>query len=416
MEKMVNKFKKPVIGVMTALLLFSSPAVGFAEEVKTGDKNKKQVEKEVKPELDLFSESAFLYDMNLNKVIYEKNPDQKIPTASLAKVMTLLIASEQLASGNVKKEDKVTVSEKAWKTGGSRMFLEVGRQVPFNEIFKGVAVVSGNDASVAIAEHIDGSTEKFANRMNKKAKELGMKNTTFVSPNGLPVDDRTDISTAKDLGLMTKEYIKKYPGNLKIHSLQEYAFDTGRGVIEQKNRNPLLGEYKGADGLKTGFIEDTYNLIGTAQKDGIRLIFVSMKSASANERAKDAKTLLDYGFGQYNKYHIANKGEKISSLPVYKTKDVKKTDIVIKEDAEVVIHSSQLKNGKIEKKIHLPEYVNASKGLKSGAKVGSISYYAGKKEIYEVELVIREDLEPASWWEKGLDSIILFARWIINLF
>ncbi|MCU7666954.1 D-alanyl-D-alanine carboxypeptidase family protein [Bacillus thuringiensis] len=418
MKKVAKQLKKPLIGVMSLLVLATAPSAAFAEKEDTHAKKKVKAAEVVKmPELPIESEAAFVYDMNLKKVIYEKNADEVIKTASLAKVMTLFLASDDLAAGKVKENDKVLVSEKSWKTGGSRMFLEVGREVPFGEAFKGVAVVSGNDAAVAIAEHLAGSTDEFVKRMNKKAKELKMTHTNYRSVNGLPDGDLDDTSTPRDLGNMTVKYLKKYPGNLKIHSLQEFSFDTGRGVIKQKNRNPLLGEYTGADGLKTGWIDGHYNLIGTAEKGGVRLVIVTMKGATEQIRAKDAKILLDYGFNQYNKYVLNKKGEKVATLPVYKASEDKKAEVVMKNEDEVVIHSSQLKGKqKVKEKLVLPDYINAGKGMKAGDLVGKKQYFIGKKLIHESDVVLKEGIEKGNWWQKTLDSILLSGMWIIGLF
>ncbi|PGP12771.1 hypothetical protein COA01_33685 [Bacillus cereus] len=418
MKKVVKRLKKPLIGVMSLVVLATAPSAALAEKADTHAKKKvKAAEVVKKPELPIESEAAFLYDMNLKKVIYEKNADDVIKTASLAKVMTLFLASDALASGEVKQNDKVLVSEKSWKTGGSRMFLEVGREVPFGEAFKGVAVVSGNDAAVAIAEHLAGSTDEFVKRMNEKAKKLKMTHTHFRSVNGLPDGDEDDTSTPRDLGNMTIKYLTKYPRNLEIHSLQEFSFDTGRGVITQKNRNPLLGEYKGADGLKTGWIDEHYNLIGTAEKGGVRLVFVTMKGANEKIRAKDAKTLLDYGFNQYKKYVLNKKGEKVATLPVYKASEDKKAEVVMKNDDEVVIHSSQLKGKKtVKEKLVLPDYINAGKGMKAGEVIGKKQYFIGKKLIHESDIVLKEGIEKGNWWQKALDSILLSGMWIVGLF
>jgi D-alanyl-D-alanine carboxypeptidase (penicillin-binding protein 5/6) len=296
------------------------------------------------------------------------------------------------------------------------MFVEAGRKVPFGELFKGVAVVSGNDAAVAIAEYLAGSTDAFVQKMNQKAASLGMTNTHYRSVNGLPEGDLDDLSTPRDLGKLATSYIQKYPGNLAIHSLKEFAFDTGHGVIKQQSENPLLGTYPGADGLKTGYIDNTYNLIGTAQRDGVRLVLVTMKAPTASDRAKDAKTLMDYGFAQYGKYTLSKKGYKVNTIPVYKAKSIKKTDVFVKDDAKVIVHSSELKGKTIKKVIKLPEYLNATNGFKAGDKVGEVQYYIGKKLIAHEDLVVHDNIEKGTWWQKGIDSLIIFGGWVIGLF
>ncbi len=418
MNQAIQKMKKPLVGVISAAILLSAPIGVWAADkgnAKQDSKEKKKVEK--MPKLPIESEAAYLYDMNLNKVIYSKKPNKELPISGLSQVMSMYVASDALSSGKVKANEKVKISEKAWRTPGSRMFLEIGREVPFGELFKGIAIVSGNDASVALAEHLKGSTESFVDEMNKKATELKMKHTTFYSVNGLPQNDNEDVSTASDLGTMTISYLKKYPGNLAIHSLKQYKFDTGREVIEQANRNPLLQSYKAADGLKTGGSDGNYNLIGTAEKDGIRLVVVTLKGETEKVRAKDAKTLLDYGFNQYKKYVFDKKGDKVETLPVYKAKETKKASVIVKDDVEVIIHSSKLsKKNKVKEKVVLPEYINAGKGLKAGDVVGKKQIFIGEKMIHETDIVVKEDIEKGSWWQKALDSLLLIGMWIMGLF
>lgn len=420
LKKAVQEVKKPLIGIIAAAILISAPISTFAEKAddvhKT--KSKSKAAKVVKmPKLPIESEAVYLYDMNLNKVVYSKKPNKVLPTASLAQLMSLYLASDALTSGKVKANEKVKISEKAWRTPGSRMFLEIGREVPFGELFKGVAVVSGNDASVAMAEHLEGSTSNFVDKMNEKAKELNMTKTKFRSVNGLPEGDKEDTSTAKDLGVMTVSYLKEYPGNLAIHSMKQYNFDTGREVIEQTNRNPLLQSYGAADGLKTGWIEGSYNLIGTAEKDGVRLVVVTLKGESEQVRAKDARTLLDYGFNQYKKYVFDKKGDKVETLPVYKSSETKKANLIMQDDLELIIHTSQLsKKNKIKEKVVIPDYINAGKGLKAGDVVGKKQIFIGKKLIHETDIVVKEDIEKGSWWQKGLDSVLLSGMWVMGLF
>lgn len=405
---MNTKVRKSLLASFAAILLMSSfNPVLAKEKVKEQAKKEEQTEavekKEVYPDLGIESESVVLYDMKLKKIVYQKNPDSVIPTASLAKIMTLSIASDKLKNSDVKNTDEVTISEKAWKTGGSRMFIEVGKQVPFGELFKGVAVISGNDAAVSIAEHISGSTEEFVKEMNAKAAELKMNNTTFETVNGLPIDGLMDVSTAKDLTLLTIDYLKKYPDNLKIHSMKSYAFDNGRNVIEQKNRNPLLKSYEGADGLKTGWIEGHHNLIGTAQGNGIRLIAVIMSSPSEEVRAQDAKKLLDYGFSQYRVYSFADKDELVEKVTVYKAKDIKKTSVVYENKTEITIHNMDAK--KIKQKIDIPDYITG--GKKKGDVIGSKKIYLGDEVIETINIVLTEDLPKSNLITTIFDSIAL---------
>lgn len=384
------------------------------------ESNKKEIKgasekAEIKiPDLQIESESAILYDMHLNKIIFEKNADQITPTASLAKVMTMHLSTEAIKNKKIKYDDLVTISKESWQTGGSRMFLNVGAKVPFNELFAGLAIVSGNDAAVAIAEHLEGSTQEFAKKMNEKAEELNMKDTTFISPNGLPDGDNMDVSTARDLMLLSKDYLKKYSSNMVIHKRLEYitdkAYSGGRDDIPQSNRNPILQNYKGADGLKTGWIDGHYNFIGTAVKDDVRLIVILMTSPSVQARANDAKKMLDFGFEQYSKVIVNKAGDEVQKIAVYKSNGVKKTQVVIRENIELVLHNSDFENGEIKEEIILPKHLVG--GLKKDDVVGTKNIYIGKKRIASAELIITEDLPKAGILQVVFDSMTLMAKWI----
>lgn len=408
-------WKKTAVGLLSASLLLSSSNVALAEE-----SNKKETKVETKkeevnfPDLQIESESAILYDTHLNKIIFEKNADQVTPTASLAKVMTMLLSSEAIKSEKIKEDDLVTISKKAWKTGGSRMFLNVGAKVPFNELFAGLAIVSANDAAVAMAEHLEGSTQEFAKKMNEKAKELDMKNTNFISPNGLPDGENTDVSTARDLMLLSKDYLKKHPNNMVIHKKLEFvtdkAYSGGRDDIQQSNRNPILKDYKGADGLKTGWIDGHYNFIGTAVKDDVRLIVILMTSPSLKARTNDAEKLLNFGFEQYSKIIVNKAGDEIQKIAVYKSEGVKKTQVVIKDSIELVVHNSDFEEGEIKEEIILPKHLIG--GKKENEVVGKKNIYLGKKKIATADLVITEDLPKAGFLQSILDNISLMVKWV----
>ena len=395
----LKSFKKPILGILSAAIIFSSPLTSFAKDDGSG-----------KSEVNIQAESAVVFDMNLGEVVYQVNPDKQYPTASLAKVMTMYLASEAKANGEVKDDDLVDISAKAWKTYGSRMFLEVGRQVPYGDIMKGIAIVSGNDASVAMAEHLEGSTDNFVKKMNEKAVALGMENTKFETVNGLPKDGSLDLSTANDLAKLSVDYINKYESNLGIHSTKTFAFDTGRGVIEQSNHNPLLGKYEGVDGLKTGYVDNHYNYIGTAKRDGVRLVVVTLKSPSASARESDAKKLLDYGFSQYKKYTFNDANTTLDKLAVYKSSDVKETEVVIKDKLEIVLHSKYEEG--LREEIDIPDYLLG--GQKKGDVVGEKNIYSGDELLAQADIVLTEDLPKANFLGRVFDSIAISFNWIVD--
>jgi D-alanyl-D-alanine carboxypeptidase len=237
------------------------------------------------------SRSAILIDTRDNRVLYEKNADTLIAPASITKVLSLYLIFEAIRDGRARLWDNVNVSCRAASAGGSRMGLRAGDQVPLEEIIKGMAVVSGNDACVAAAEHFSGSVEQFVREMNIKARMLGMRNTVFMTPNGLPA--KGQLTTARDISRLSLAYLHRFPESLNIHSMCSYTYRTET----HRNANRLLGKCPGVDGLKTGFVcASGYNLAATAKRGDVRLLAVVMGAPSAGTRAAETEKLLEYGF------------------------------------------------------------------------------------------------------------------------
>lgn len=236
-------------------------------------------------------QSAILMDATTGRVLYARNADLPLPPASITKVLSLFIADEAIRDGKVHPSDLVKISRKAGRTGGSRMFIEAGSEIPLDELLKGMAVVSANDASVAVAEYIGGNVETFVNRMNRKARDIGMTQSSFKNPNGLPA--KGQFSTARDMLILASEYLRRFPESLDLHSQQYYTYRD----ITQRNRNSLLSRYPDADGLKTGWVvKGGYHIVATAKRGETRLIAVVMGAKSPAIRAKEAERLLDEGF------------------------------------------------------------------------------------------------------------------------
>ncbi len=240
---------------------------------------------------DTPAKSAVLMEASTGTILFEKDADVALPPASITKLMTLLLAYDAVKSGAASWDDNVNISRKAYEMEGTRMFLEYGTKVPFKEIVAGVSVVSANDGCIAIAEHISGSEEAFVRLMNSKAAELEMKNTKFVNSHGLPADGH--VMSARDIAVLSHHLIKVYPEILEMESLTEFTFNN----IKQENRNPLLYNYSGADGLKTGHTNEAgFCLAGTAKKGKMRLISVILNTVDAAQRVDASTKLLDYGF------------------------------------------------------------------------------------------------------------------------
>ena len=270
------------------------------------------------------AESAILIDAVTGQVLYEKNPDTAMPPASITKIMTLLIGFEALEQEKVKWDDQIIISEKAWRTGGSEMFLLVGDKVSFSDIMTGISVVSANDGCVALAEHLYGSEEAFAEVMNNRAQELGLSNSKFVNSNGLPAEGH--VMSARDISTLARHLILKHPKILELESQTEFTYN---GIL-QYNRNPLLGVFPGADGLKTGWTDEAgYCIVGTAQQNDQRLIGVVLKTKNENERSKAIQELLNYGFKNFKKVTVKNAGDLVDSI---KVKSSTKSSVSLKVD------------------------------------------------------------------------------------
>lgn len=257
------------------------------------------------------AKSAVLINGLTGKIVFEQNPDEKIAPASLIKILTLYLVYDAIDGGNFKPTDIVTISKNAWKFGGSQMFLEVGMQVPLGEIIKGIAVVSGNDACVAAAEDIAGMEETFVEKMNKKAAEIGMANTSIKNCHGLPIDGQH--TTARDMALLSYRYIKDHPHALEIHRSKEMTFNN----ITQQNRNKLLWRDPSIDGLKTGWIRESgYHLVATARRNNDRYIAVVMGAQSHSKREEEALKLLNFGFRNFKTVPLVEAGKQLATIPV----------------------------------------------------------------------------------------------------
>jgi len=230
-------------------------------------------------------------DMNTGRILYSHFADTRLQPASITKILSLYIADEAIREGRTKLSDQVRISRKASLTGGSKMFVQAGSDVSLGELMKGIAVVSANDGSVALAEHIGGTVEQFVAQMNRKARELGMLNSNFQNPNGLPAKDQ--FTTARDMLVLARSYLQQFPEALDLHSTQYFTYKN----ITQRNRNTLLRHYPNADGLKTGWVAIAgYHIIATAKRGNTRLIAVVMGAKSPGIRARETERLLDEGF------------------------------------------------------------------------------------------------------------------------
>ncbi|NLI81544.1 MAG: D-alanyl-D-alanine carboxypeptidase [Deltaproteobacteria bacterium] len=257
--------------------------------------------------------SAMIVETHTGSTLLEYNADETIEPASFTKVLTLYLVFEALREGRVRLSDELWISEAAWRTGGSKMFVGMGTKVPLEELIKGITVVSGNDACVAVAEHLNGSVESFVNAMNVKAKELGMTRSHFMNPHGLPAEGQ--VTTARDMAKLGSSYLRSFPEAIRYHSIREYTYNN----ITQYNRNHLLLKDPSVDGLKTGFVGAAgYHLSATAQREGMRLLAVVMGAATPGAREREALKLLNFGFRNYAFVQPFPEGQPVGAIRVWK--------------------------------------------------------------------------------------------------
>ncbi|MEW5011762.1 serine-type D-Ala-D-Ala carboxypeptidase [Cycloclasticus sp. 46_83_sub15_T18] len=286
---------------------------------------------------ELKARSYHLIDYHSGKVLASKNPDLKLAPASMTKIMTALIVFRELRHGNLRLEENVRISEKAWRTPGSRMFVEVNKFVSIDKLLHGMLVQSGNDATVALAEHIAGDEATFAQLMNQLAVELGMLNSHFMNSSGLP--HKEHYSTAKDLSILTRALITESPELYKINSIKQYTFNG----ITQRNRNKLLWRDSSVDGVKTGHTEDAgYCLVSSAVRDNMRLISVVMGTDSVEARNDTNQTLLNYGYRFYKTHRLYKAQQTLSNTRVWKGAQ-KMLQVGLNEDLYLSIPRNQYK-------------------------------------------------------------------------
>lgn len=361
------------------------------EDKKTEDK---KTEDKKAGGVEISAPSAVLMESSTGQIIYEKDADSKRPPASVTKIMTLLLIFDALSDEKINLTDEVTTSEYAASMGGSQVFLEPGEVQTVETLIKCISVASANDACVAMAEYICGSEEEFVSRMNKRAAGLGMENTTFKNCNGLDTDGH--VTTARDIALMSREMLLKYP---KIHDYctiwqENITHTTKKGSSEfgLTNTNKLIRHYQYATGLKTGSTgKAKFCISATAEKDGMELIAVIMAADDSKLRNKDAITLLNQGFSKCQKYE-EDAIEKVT--PVKVARGVKDTVDAVQESAFSYVDTTGADLNGIERKISLKKKVKAP--IKQGAKLGESVYYLGGEKIGSVDILAAESVEEIS--------------------
>lgn len=351
----------------------------------------------------LGANSYILTDFNSADVLVEHNPDLRVEPASITKVMTSYVVFTELREGNIQLSDKVNVSEKAWKTGGSRMFIEPRMEVTLEQLIKGMVIQSGNDASVALAEYVAGSEEAFAGLMNHYAAQLGMTNSHFMNATGLPHEDH--YTTARDVSTLSIALIAEFPGYYPWYSEKEYSFNN----IRQHNRNNLLWRDPAVDGLKTGHTQAAgYCLAASAKREGMRLVSVVLGSSSESSRVSESQTLLNYGFRFFETVQLYKAGQELAQGKVWKGKQ-EQIRLGIANELFVTIPRGRYDD--LDAQVEMrPELIAP---IAEGEEVGRISIRLEDEEIASRGLVALESINEAGFFGRTWDGM---SMWIGSLF
>ena len=345
------------------------------------------------------AKSAALIDGDSGQFLYGQNPDERISPASFVKLLTLFMVFDAIDQGQILLEDKVWISEKAWRTGGSKMFVRQGNRVPLVELIKGIAVVSGNDACVAVAEFLQGNEQAFVEKMNQKLQELGLVNSRVQTVNGWPAPDQ--YTTARDMALMALAYVKAHPQALQYHQLKVFIHEN----IRQKNRNSLLWRDPTVDGLKTGHTEDAgYHLLATAKRGEQRFISVVMGAKSEAIRGREALRLLNYGFRNFVSVQLFKKGDVLLQLPVWKGTQGQ-VELAASETGIVTVPLTR--QADVTWKAQAPEQLFAP--IESGQIVGEVVITTKDKVFKNIPLVANQEIPQAGFFKQAMHTVGLIA-------
>lgn len=361
--------------ILILLLLFISIPLVKAEETEDLAPNAK---------------SAIMIEASTGEILFQKNKDEKLAPASMTKMMSMLLIMEEIENGNLKWNEMITTSEKASSMGGSQIFLKVGEKMTVEDLLKGVAIASGNDAVVALAERVSGSEEQFVKRMNTRAKDLGLKNTNFINATGLTADNH--YSSAYDMSLIAKELVKHEKILEFTSTYEDYLRKDTKSPFWLVNTNRLVRFKEGVDGLKTGFTDEAgYCLTATMKKDNMRLITVVMKEENTSKRSADTTKMLDYGFNIYMVQTILDEKTTIEKKKVELGKTLT-TEIVPKENITIL-------NKKSDDQKNITYKTNINKiiaPVKKGDKVGTIDIIEDNNIISTIDATVKEDISKAN--------------------
>lgn len=347
---------------------------------------------------NLKSSAYLLQDFNSGEILASANPDERVEPASITKMMTAYLVFGEIKSNHVGVDDQVLVSKKAWKQRGSKMFIEVNKRVKVGDLLKGLIIQSGNDAAVALAEHVAGSEEVFVNMMNAKAKALGMSNTHYVNSTGWPV--KNHYTTASDMAILSKHIIREFPEFYKLHSRKEFTYNK----IKQYNRNRLLWRDEAVDGIKTGHTDSAgYCLVSSAQREDMRLIAVVFGAKSKSARIDESQSLLNYGFRFFETHKLYKANQSLQSVRVWKGQK-NAIDLGLVNDLYVTIARGKHESLNTEVVFNQPIIAPVEKGTE----YGQLKVTLEGNEIVSKSIFALEDVKRGGLWRRTVDEVKLW--------
>ena len=353
----------------------------------------------------LAASSWILMDAETGRILVEENADERLPPASLTKMMTDYIAASEIEAGRIGLDDEVPISERAWRTGGSKMFVRVGDRVRLEDLIRGIVIQSGNDASVAVAEYIAGSEDAFADLMNQQAQLLGMENTRFVNATGWPAEGHH--ASARDLAILARRIVRDFPEHYAYYAEREFTygedFQTGE-PITQRNRNDLLWLDQTVDGIKTGHTEEAgYCLVASAERDGMRLVSVVMGTDSARARAQESQTLLRYGFRFFETVEVYAGGEELERQPLWKGVS---DEVAVGLPEDLVLTLVRGRYDDLEATMTVEPWLTAP--LAAGEEVGTLTLRLDEEVLHEGPLVVVEPVAEGGFLLRVWHALYLF--------
>ncbi|GAA0296739.1 D-alanyl-D-alanine carboxypeptidase (penicillin-binding protein 5/6) [Gracilibacillus halotolerans] len=389
---MVQKIFKLFILIFLFVSIVASPVMAHHHEESIG--TEETAIETASPQLASNSKSAILIERDTGQILFDKNPHEKLSPASMTKIMTLLLIMEAIENGKITMDEKVRTSEYAASMGGSQIFLEEGEEMSVDELLKGIAIASANDASVAMAERIAGSEEAFVQLMNDRVKELGLKNTLFQNTTGLPAKEH--YSTAYDMAMISKELLKYEMVTEYTSIYEDYLRKGEENEFWLVNTNKLVRFYDGVDGLKTGFTNEAkYCLTATAEKNGMRAIAVVFGAETSKDRNSDVSQLLDYAYSKFETKPIFQKNEKVTEFKWMKANREKVN--VVTDDSVSLLYEKGSDLNNLETRIKINQDIQLP--LKKNQAVGELEVLLDDEVVQKTDLIIQDDVKNASIWQ-----------------